>query len=126
LVSKVGCLSLAVALLSAQLEESGSILELLELWCNKRIRAIEIGGDGRLYNLNSSISVSLSSPLVRNDQWAIPILQTLALLPEGLWDDIVDMRQLLIESFVHVKADCTRKKWFMVAGELEDRSEQSL
>ncbi|TDL20578.1 hypothetical protein BD410DRAFT_772550 [Rickenella mellea] len=83
LLNEVDCLPLAVTLL-AHLGKCGfSPEELHKRWMKERSKLISLGGKKKSKSLNTSIALSINSPLIRHED-ALSLLRIIAYLPAGL------------------------------------------
>lgn len=96
LVKEVNCMPLAVSLL-AQLARNGeSPRSLLRQWESQRIRLLQTESNGREYNVEASISISLDFlPSVEVNPEPIRLLAICSALPAGLFPDAIKSLQAL-------------------------------
>ncbi|KAF8235175.1 hypothetical protein L208DRAFT_1543034 [Tricholoma matsutake] len=78
---------LAIMLIASLLQEGNeSSKSLWTCWEKAHTKVVELGGRGRMSNLDASIHLSLYSPRMMADKHAIDILAMLSLLPDGFPD----------------------------------------
>ncbi|KAF8241007.1 TPR-like protein, partial [Tricholoma matsutake] len=78
---------LAILLIASLLQEGNESSKSLWMrWEKAHTKVVELGGRGRMSNLDASIHLSLYSPRMMADKLAIHILAMLSLLPDGFPD----------------------------------------
>ncbi|KLO17087.1 TPR-like protein [Schizopora paradoxa] len=90
LLDLCGDLPLAVTLM-AHLAEVESVQKLLRRWREESTSMLESEGDDRRSNLDMSVMLSLESPRLDSAPDARDLLSILALLPDGVFEDDLDL-----------------------------------
>lgn len=90
LLDLCGDLPLAITLM-AHLAEFESVQTLLRRWKRESTSMLDSEGDDRRSNLDMSVMLSLSSPRLNSTPEARELLSILALLPDGVLEDDLDL-----------------------------------
>ncbi|TDL17894.1 hypothetical protein BD410DRAFT_831277 [Rickenella mellea] len=99
LVESVDCLPLAVVLLAHLGQMNISPSELLKMWLKEHTALLSANNGSKSACLETSISLSLQSPIMHQNQHALKLLKIICYLPAGVKNDnlyhIADITQLM-------------------------------